>query len=127
MGESDHHRNVLDCTNALLCILILQLQAPRAPNNGSGIGQLLRDPDHYEEINVIGNGETNEEDYGDCFGYFKHIEYSAMTDVVVIFSVFILAYLCLYISTPVYLAFAQNSIICSFVMACHLMTYDRRM
>jgi len=26
--------------------------APR----GSGIGQLLRDPDHYEEINVIGNG-----------------------------------------------------------------------
>jgi len=23
---------------------------------GSGIGQLLRDPDHYEEINVIGNG-----------------------------------------------------------------------
>ena len=66
LGESDHHRNVLDCSNALLCILILQLQAPRAPNNGSGIGQLLRDPDHYEEINVIGNGETNEEDYGDC-------------------------------------------------------------
>ena len=33
-------------------------QAPRAANNGSGIGQLLRDPDHYEEINVIGNGES---------------------------------------------------------------------
>lgn len=31
-------------------------QAARAANNGSGIGQLLRDPDHYEEINVIGNG-----------------------------------------------------------------------
>ena len=28
------------------------------PGVGSGIGQLLRDPDHYEEINVIGNGET---------------------------------------------------------------------
>ena len=28
-----------------------------APRGGSGIGQLLRDPDHYEEINVIGNGE----------------------------------------------------------------------
>jgi len=27
-----------------------------APRGGSGIGQLLRDPDHYEEINVIGNG-----------------------------------------------------------------------
>jgi len=26
------------------------------PGVGSGIGQLLRDPDHYEEINVIGNG-----------------------------------------------------------------------
>ena len=24
---------------------------------GSGIGQLLRDPEHYEEISVIGNGE----------------------------------------------------------------------
>jgi len=32
--------------------------APPAPppRTGSGIGQLLRDPDHYEEINVIGNG-----------------------------------------------------------------------
>ena len=28
------------------------------PGVGSEIGQLLRDPDHYEEINVIGNGET---------------------------------------------------------------------
>ena len=35
----------------------MNFQAPRASNNGSGIGQLLRDPDHYEEINVIGNGE----------------------------------------------------------------------
>lgn len=25
-------------------------------SGGSGIGQMLRDPDHYEEINVIGNG-----------------------------------------------------------------------
>ena len=38
--------------------LLLFFQAPRAANNGSGIGQLLRDPDHYEEINVIGNGES---------------------------------------------------------------------
>ena len=30
-------------------------QPPRP--GGSGIGTLLRDPDHYEEINVIGNGE----------------------------------------------------------------------
>ena len=28
-------------------------------SGGSGIGQLLRDPDHYEEINVIGNGKLN--------------------------------------------------------------------
>ena len=27
---------------------------------GSGIGQLLRDPEHYEEISVIGNGELME-------------------------------------------------------------------
>ena len=34
--------------------------APPAPppRTGSGIGQLLRDPDHYEEINVIGNGKN---------------------------------------------------------------------
>ena len=67
MGKSDLLKNFLDFTIAmfLLCGWTLQFQAPRAPNNGSGIGQLLRDPDHYEEINVIGNGETNEEDYGD--------------------------------------------------------------
>ena len=28
-------------------------------SGGSGIGQMLRDPDHYEEINVIGNGKLN--------------------------------------------------------------------
>ena len=29
-----------------------------AQQAGSGIGSLLRDPDHYEEINVIGNGKA---------------------------------------------------------------------
>ena len=36
------------------------------PGVGSGIGQLLRDPDHYEEINVIGNGKTP------LFSYYVH-------------------------------------------------------
>ena len=35
--------------------------APPPPRHvsggGSGIGQLLRDPEHYEEISVIGNGK----------------------------------------------------------------------
>ena len=37
---------------------------------GSGIGQLLRDPEHYEEISVIGNGELEIRlmDFASCRG-----------------------------------------------------------
>ena len=36
---------------------VMPQQPGRGSGQGSGIGQLLRDPDHYEEINVIGNGQ----------------------------------------------------------------------
>ena len=81
---------------------MLFFQAPRAANNGSGIGQLLRDPDHYEEINVIGNGESLKRTVMmmmmvmmvNCsnISWAKHYEYTAMTDTFVIFDLFILTF-----------------------------------
>ena len=41
-----------------------------AQQAGSGIGSLLRDPDHYEEINVIGNGKSVNPTVDSRPGYF---------------------------------------------------------